>query len=41
MANDVRAEKLFPEIVERIWGQTDIPWNWEYDWYEPADGTGN
>ncbi len=36
LSNDVRAEKIFPEIVETILGKNDFPWSWEYDWLEPA-----
>jgi len=33
MANDVRAEALFPRLVERWLGPTRLPWAWEYrDW---------
>jgi len=34
LSNDVRAEKLFPEIARLALGQTDMPWSWNYDWYE-------
>lgn len=30
LANDVRAEALFPGIVERVLGDTGLPWTWEY-----------
>ena len=30
LANDVRAEALFPGIVERLIGKTGLPWQWEY-----------
>jgi CubicO group peptidase (beta-lactamase class C family) len=32
LANDVRAERIFPELVQLILGKTRMPWNWEYDW---------
>ncbi|OYU45310.1 MAG: hypothetical protein CFE44_08215 [Burkholderiales bacterium PBB4] len=35
LANDVRAEPLFPGIVKMILGETGMPWAWEYgklDW---------
>jgi CubicO group peptidase (beta-lactamase class C family) len=35
LANDVRAESAFPEIVEQILGPTGLPWAWEYP--PPAD----
>ena len=30
LSNDVRAEPLFPEIVELVLGKTGMPWQWEY-----------
>ena len=30
LANDVRAEAAFEEIVELILGPTGVPWDWEY-----------
>jgi hypothetical protein len=30
MANDVRAEALFPSLVAFILGETGAPWDWEY-----------
>ncbi|MFC5461763.1 serine hydrolase domain-containing protein [Massilia niabensis] len=30
LANDVRAEALFPGIVKRVLGETGMPWTWEY-----------
>ena len=30
LANDVRAEALFPDIVQRVLGDTGMPWTWEY-----------
>jgi CubicO group peptidase (beta-lactamase class C family) len=30
MSNDVRAERLFPELVRTILGETGAPWRWEY-----------
>lgn len=30
LANDVRAEALFPGIVQRLLGETGMPWTWEY-----------
>ena len=32
LANDVRAERIYPEIVRTILGETRMPWRWEYDW---------
>jgi len=33
LSNDVRAEKIFPDIVQLILGDTRMPWRWEYGWY--------
>lgn len=30
LANDVRAERAFPRLVEFILGETGAPWRWEY-----------
>ncbi|MDR7331567.1 serine hydrolase domain-containing protein [Roseateles asaccharophilus] len=30
LANDVRAERAFPRLVEFILGETGTPWRWEY-----------
>ena len=30
LSNDVRAEALFPEIVQRLLGESGMPWSWEY-----------
>jgi hypothetical protein len=32
LANDVRAERIFPEVARVILGDTRMPWSWEYDW---------
>lgn len=34
LANDARAERIYPEIVEMVLGKTAMPWAWEYDWME-------
>jgi CubicO group peptidase (beta-lactamase class C family) len=34
LANDVRAERIYPEIVRRILGETKMPWTWEYGWLD-------
>ncbi len=36
LANDVRAERIFPEIARLVLGDTDMPWRWEYPWLEPG-----
>lgn len=39
LANDVRAERIFPELARAVLGEIAMPWNWEYDWYgRPAAG---
>ncbi|KQV48490.1 serine hydrolase [Pelomonas sp. Root1217] len=30
LANDVRAERAFPQLVRFILGETGVPWGWEY-----------
>lgn len=30
LANDVRAERIYPELARRVLGETDMPWQWEY-----------
>lgn len=30
LANDVRAERIFPELVKMALGENDMPWRWEY-----------
>lgn len=30
MANDVRAEKRFPKLIDALLGPTGMPWRWEY-----------
>jgi CubicO group peptidase (beta-lactamase class C family) len=30
LANDVRAERIYPELARRILGETAMPWAWEY-----------
>jgi CubicO group peptidase (beta-lactamase class C family) len=31
LANDVRAERIFPEIARLVLGETRMPWYWEYN----------
>jgi len=38
LSNDVRAERIYPELARRVLGETDMPWNWEYGWYQPPRG---
>jgi hypothetical protein len=30
LSNDVRAERIFPNLTQAILGQTMMPWTWEY-----------
>jgi hypothetical protein len=34
LGNDVRAERIYPEMVRLILGETTTPWSWEYGWFE-------
>lgn len=34
LSNDVRAERIFPELARLALGENDMPWRWEYGWYE-------
>lgn len=36
LGNDVRDEKLYPELVRFILGVTGMPWDWEYGFTPPA-----
>ena len=30
LSNDVRAERLYPDLVRAVLGETGLPWSWEY-----------
>lgn len=32
LANDVRAERIYPELARAVLGDISMPWTWEYDW---------
>lgn len=32
LSNDVRAERLYPDLVRAVLGETGTPWRWEYHW---------
>ena len=34
LANDVRAERIYPELTRMILGETKMPWTWEYGWLD-------
>ncbi len=36
LSNDVRAERIFPDIARLALGENDMPWRWEYGWYAQA-----
>jgi len=39
LANDVRAERIYPAISRFVLGDTKMPWTWEYDWLDsPREG---
>lgn len=36
LANDVRAERIYPEMARFILGDTKMPWSWEYEWRDSS-----
>ena len=38
LANDVRAERIYPDIARLVLGETRMPWRWEYGPAAPASG---
>lgn len=36
LGNDVRAERIYPELASLVLGGIRLPWRWEYDWAEGA-----
>ena len=38
LANDVRAERIYPEIARLVLGPTSMPWEWEYGAAALKDG---
>ena len=38
LSNDVRAERIYPDLTRAVLGQTTMPWAWEYDWLKPPAG---
>ena len=38
LANDVRAERIYPAIARLVLGDTRMPWRWEYGPQAPASG---
>lgn len=37
LGNDVRAERIYPEVARFILGETKMPWTWEYEWLKPVN----
>jgi CubicO group peptidase (beta-lactamase class C family) len=35
LSNDVRAERIYPELARMVLGETDMPWAWEYNFTPP------
>ena len=35
LANDVRAERIYPDVARLVLGKTRMPWAWEYEWLPP------
>ncbi|MBX7119409.1 MAG: beta-lactamase family protein [Gemmatimonadaceae bacterium] len=33
LSNDVRAERLYPDLVRAVLGDVGMPWRWEYEWF--------
>ena len=31
LANDVRAERTYPDLARKVLGETRMPWRWEYN----------
>jgi len=41
LANDMRGEAAFPELVRAVLGETGAPWRWEYgemEFWRPSQG---
>jgi len=38
LSNDVRAERIYPDLTQAILGRTRMPWTWEYQWLKPTAG---
>jgi hypothetical protein len=36
LSNDVRAERLYPDLVRATLGETGLTWSWEYEWFKPT-----
>ncbi len=34
LANDVRAERIYPALVRAVLGESAMPWGWEYGWFD-------
>lgn len=40
LSNDVRAERIYPDLASVILGDISMPWWWEYDWFPRPTATG-
>ncbi|MEI6668451.1 MAG: serine hydrolase domain-containing protein [Acidobacteriota bacterium] len=38
LSNDVRAERIYPDLTRAILGEMRMPWTWEYQWLKPPAG---
>jgi CubicO group peptidase (beta-lactamase class C family) len=38
LSNDVRAERVYPELARAVLGEVAMPWQWEYSWYGTSPG---
>lgn len=38
LSNDVRAERIYPELTRAVLGETSMPWTWVYEWFRPPGG---
>ena len=34
LSNDVRADRLFPELGRQALGPDDMPWSWQFGWLD-------
>ena len=38
LANDVRAERIYPDLEKLVLGLERFPWHWEYNYTTPTAG---
>jgi hypothetical protein len=34
LSNDVRADRVFPELGRQALGPDDMPWSWQFAWLD-------